>query len=111
MTIGTEPGSGTNGSSGTPVALAGESCGPLLCEQREGNCIAHRLVSGRGRVEVVAAIVGRQEPLGMLRVPHHRVEVDYRSDELATVPDKINLPRPAFPHERRIGSTTAPSAL
>src|SRR5438270_3678087 len=52
--------------------------GQLLGEQGEWNRIAHCLISSGGGVKVVAAIVGRQEPVGMLRVAHDRVEVDHR---------------------------------
>ena len=47
-------------------------------EQGEGDGVGHRFVAGRGGVEVVAAIVGGQEAIGMLRVAHDSVEVDHR---------------------------------
>src|ERR1700704_3016427 len=49
---------------------------PLSSEQTQRNRFAHGPITSRRGMQVVAAIVARQESVGMLRVAHHTVEIE-----------------------------------
>src|SRR5690348_5867282 len=53
------------------------SRGSALFEEREIHRIGHGFVPGIVRMEVVAAVVHGQKPLGVSRIMHHRIEIDH----------------------------------
>lgn len=50
----------------------------LTCEEIQWDGCLHRLVTSWRRMQVVAAIVGGQQLIGMLRIAYHSIEIDHR---------------------------------
>jgi hypothetical protein len=45
-------------------------------EEAERNCLAHCLVSGWRRMQMIAAVKSRQQTIGLRRILHDLVEID-----------------------------------
>src|SRR5580698_5544934 len=62
----------------TPSDSAMKPFSRSLRKQAKRNRIRHGAIPCRGRMQMIAAIVSRQQLIGMLRVGHNLVEIDHR---------------------------------
>ena len=48
-----------------------------MIKQTQWNGIAHRLISSGRRMQMIAAVIGRQKLIGMLRIANYAVEINH----------------------------------
>src|SRR3954447_12332241 len=70
----------------TPATRADKRAASAVREERERYGLAHDPIAGLRRMDAVARIRVRAQPVGVGRIAHDRVEIDHRV-EMAGLPD------------------------
>ena len=82
---------------------AGKGLSDPLLEQRQVHGLAHRLVAGIARVQMIAGVVRRQELRRRSRIARHLVEVDHRRRRPLVRIHWLSACRFASPSGREVG--------
>src|SRR5579859_4391317 len=64
----------------------------LVCKKRQRNRVRHRFIARRRWMQMIAAVVGREQLIRVLRVAHYGVEIENR----------IEMPGTPYPRIHRL---------